>query len=83
MSWRRRSVFTRPECLDSHKALLDEVAIWGKWEDPLPLDLACKVYAAMLRRAKPPYTGLELQFLRFFERNCTPRLVARFLADAK
>lgn len=71
----RSSVFRRDTTWDSYDNLMREVKIWAKWKDPLPIDLACRIYQMMDKHARPPYAGLELAFYTYFEQTWTPVLV--------
>lgn len=78
----RSSVFRRPEVFESYDRLLNEVKIWSKFKDPLPLELACKVYMMMDKHARVPYGGLEQAFYTYFEENWTPVLVDSHLRNS-
>lgn len=77
----RSSVFRRPEVFESYDRLLNEVKIWSKFKDPIPLDLACKVYTMMNQHARAPYNGLELAFYTYFEESWTPVLVEKHMRE--
>lgn len=79
----RKHVFRHPDTFQKYEKCLDEIEIWAKWEDKLPLVLASQVYYFISVNAKQPYMGLELKFMNYFEANHTAELAEYFLDDIR
>lgn len=77
----RKYVFRHPDTFEKYEKCLDEIEIWAKWKDVLPLTLACQVYYFLQVNARAPYMGLELEFMNYFEANHAFALTEYFLAD--